>query len=380
MGRSTPGIYRDADNVWCVDKIFRGTRLRERFGEHYAEAESWLIQRLEELRQNKVRGIRLRHTFDEAAANYLIKFQDKVSLTTENYLLQAVMPHIGALYLDEICNDTLKPMVTELRARYKSKSINLMLGVIRRIVNLAARDWREPGSRQTWLHQAPLITMVPLDDQRPPRPISWSEQRILLPLLPDHLARMALFDLNTAARDDVVCNLQWEWEIRIEELELSVFRVPKEHVKGRKRDRYLVLNKVAQSVIESVREEHPVYVFTYHDCPLETMNNTAWQNARRKAGLGDLHVHDLRHTVGMRLREADVREETISDILWHNRPGMTAHYSVAQVRELSEALKRVTNERYRKNRSLEMISRESASPQESPRGKEKGQVREHLTL
>ncbi|MGB5079901.1 MAG: hypothetical protein WBO23_04065 [Burkholderiales bacterium] len=41
-----------------------------------------------------------------------------------------------------------------------------------------------------------------------------------------------------------------------------------------------------------------------------------WLDApRKKAGMPDLHIHDLRHTVGMRLREADVREETIAAIL-----------------------------------------------------------------
>ena len=89
------------------------------------------------------------------------------------------------------------------------------------------------------------------------------------------------------------------------------------------------------------------------------MNNTAWQQARKKAGMPDLHIHDLRHTVGMRLREADVREETIAAILWHTRPGMTAHYSVAQVAELVEALNRITDERHRTNRSLAMIAREA---------------------
>jgi integrase len=53
--------------------------------------------------------------------------------------------------------------------------------------------------------------------------------------------------------------------------------------------------------------------------------NTAWQRARREAGLGDLHVHDLHHTVGMRLREAGVPEGTIADILWHSPPSMTHH-------------------------------------------------------
>jgi integrase len=83
----------------------------------------------------------------------------------------------------------------------------------------------------------------------------------------------------------------------------------------------------------------------------------------------DLHVHDLRHTVGMRLREAEVREETIADILWHTRQGMTAHYSVAQAAELVQALNRITEERHRTNRSLAMIAREALrgkSPQKVP--------------
>src|SRR6478735_315463 len=94
----------------------------------------------------------------------------------------------------------------------------------------------------------------------------WSEQRKFLPLLPDHLAKMALFDLNTGARDEVVCNLQWSWEVPIPQLGVSVFVVPKEHVKGeerRKTDRVLVCNTVAQSVVESQRGKHPTHVFVY---------------------------------------------------------------------------------------------------------------------
>jgi hypothetical protein len=30
--------------------------------------------------------------------------------------------------------------------------------------------------------------------------------------------------------------------------------------------------------------------------PVAKMNNTAWHNARTKAGLGDLHVHDLKES------------------------------------------------------------------------------------
>jgi GMP synthase PP-ATPase subunit len=69
----------------------------------------------------------------------------------------------------------------------------------------------------------------------------------------------------------------------------------------------------------------------------------------------------------MRLREAGVREETIADILWHARQGMTAHYSVVQIDELVEALNRITNEGSRVNRSLAMIRREQLGEKSHPK-------------
>jgi integrase len=137
------------------------------------------------------------------------------------------------------------------------KTINLALGVVRRILNLAATKWRDEAGN-TWLQQAPKITMLPLvGHQREPRPISWAEQRTLLPKLPDHLARMSLFILNTGVRDDVVCSLRWEWEIKIPQLGVSVFEVPRRHVKGRRLVRLVVCNSVAQSIVETVRGQHP---------------------------------------------------------------------------------------------------------------------------
>ena len=208
--------------------------------------------------------------------------------------------------------------------------------------------------------------------QREPRPISWAEQRTLLPKLPGHLARMSQFVLNTGVRDDVACSLRWEWEVKLPELGVSAFEVPKRHVKGRKRSRIVVCNTVAQSVIEKVRGQHDEFVFVWRRervknldqaplmayRPIETMNNTAWQRGRRQAGLGDLHVHDLRHTVGMRLREAGVPESTVADILWHSTQSMTHHYSTAQVVELHAALEKIKADDGQWNKSLATLKME----------------------
>jgi integrase len=324
---------------------------------------------MEERRQAEFR--RPHCKFEPIAAKYLLENEEKLSITTEAVLLEAIMPFIGHLNLEQIHDDTLQPFIQARKASgRKNKTINASMAVVRHILNLAARKWRDDKGR-TLLETSPLIAMLPLDDARKPRPISWAEQRKLLPLLPAHLQRMALFDLNTGARDDVVCNLRWEWEVYLEDIECSVFIVPPRYVKGRKGWRPLICNRVAQSIIEQQRGEHPEFVFTYKRGKLhvphavETMNNNGWQRARKLVGLQDIRVHDLRHTVGMRVREAGVREETISDILWHSRRTMTSHYSVAQVRELLDALNLVPDESKRANANLEMLFREKAESLQS---------------
>lgn len=387
MGQQTRGIYPDGD-LWQVDKWWRGTRLRQRGFVTFEEADRWLIRRLDELRAAVLHGERPVRRFSEAAAHYLLTHEAKASIVTETYLLQGVMPYIGQLELAQVHDGTLAPYVNARLASGRAhKTVNLALGVVRRILRLAATAWRDAAGR-TWLHQAPAITLLPLvGHQREPRPITWAEQRQLLPLLPGHLARMSLFVLNTGVRDDVACSLRWEWEIRVPELGCSVFEVPRQHVKGRRRTRVVVCNSVAQSVIEAVRGQHPEHVFVWRRerssetpaalvrrqgrepmayQPQATMNNTAWQRARQEAGLGDLHVHDLRHTVGMRLREAGVAEGTIADLLWHSTSTMTRHYSVAQIVELHAALEKIKADTGQWNKSLATLRREQEAARAEP--------------
>jgi hypothetical protein len=108
------------------------------------------------------------------------------------------------------------------------------------------------------------------------------------------------------------------------------------------------------------------------------MNNTAWQRARKAAGLGDLHVHDLRHTTGMRLREVGVPESTRADTLWHTSPSMTHHYSMAQIVELHGALEKIKDDTGCWNKSLATLrleqeaARRDASPPKVPQQRKTG--------
>lgn len=357
MGRSkTQGIYPSVDGTYEVDAYYRKQRIRKRGFARHEDAEAFLIDSKAKIGAGTTAGHRPKTTLDFAAAHHLTLKEQMPSWETDRYLLAPVVKMCGSLTLDEVSDETLRPFIEARKAQgVKNGTVNDALSIIQTICRRASTEWRHPNG-MTWLEYPPVLTLLDESDKRPPRPISWAEQRRLLPLMPPHLEKMALFDLNTGLREDPLVNLSWHWEARVplvSDLVVSVFVVPRRHVKGRRSERLVVCNSVAQSIVDSQRGLHPDRVFTYakqtkagstkkaKHRAVGSMNNTAWQHARRKAGLGDLHVHDLRHTVGMRLRDAGVAPRTQDEILWHSKVDMNNHYAVAMVRELYEALERI---------------------------------------
>ena len=182
----------------------------------------------------------------------------------------------------------------------------------------------------------------------------------LFQALPDHLARMCLFKVNTGCREQEVCQLRWDWEIPVPELETSVFIVPESRVKNRE-DRLIVLNRIASSVIEKVRGMHPEYVFTYKGKPVHNINNSAWKRVRKQVGLPQVRVHDLKHTFGRRLRAAGVELETRKVLLGHRNGDITTHYSAPELEELIEAANRVCNGKSGKTPALVVLKQKTAN-------------------
>jgi integrase len=71
------------------------------------------------------------------------------------------------------------------------------------------------------------------------------------------------------------------------------------------------------------------------------MLTSGWLRARRKVGLQQVRVHDLKHTFGRRLRAAGVSFEDRQDLLGHRSGRITTHYSAAELSRLLEAANRV---------------------------------------
>ena len=205
------------------------------------------------------------------------------------------------------------------------------------------------------------------------------EQRLLFSELAGHLARMALFKVNTGTREHEVCGLRWEWEVQVPELETSVFIIPADHVKNGA-ERYVVLNRTAKSVIEACRDEHKDFVFTKEARdgqrhPQSRMNNSGWKAARERAaerypeefgrpcpqGFRRIRVHDLKHTFGYRLRAAGVSFEDRKTLLGHKASHVTTHYSAADIETLISLAEKVCELASRKSPALSIVRAGGAS-------------------
>jgi integrase len=290
---------------------------------------------MEQIRQAEVYGVRPKRTFRQAATKYLNE-KTKRSLQRDALELKKLEPYIGSEPIESIHMGTLQPYIQiQKKAGKKTRTINYALQVVRHILKLAADEWMDEFGL-TWLVKAPKIKLLAEDDKRAPYPLSWAEQDRLFEELPPHLKRMALFTVNTGCRDHEVCSLRWEWEFEVPGLDTTVFVIPKEHVKN-KQDRVVVLNTVARQVIEEARGENPECVFTYRGKPVKAMCRNGWKEARKRAGLPDFHVHDLKHTFGRRLRAAGVSFEDMQTLLGHKSNRVTDHYSSPEIWRLIEA-------------------------------------------
>ena len=368
MGNRRPSGLIKRGGIWHIDKVFRGTSIRESTSTgDLAKAQEQLARRIDQIRNASIYGLRLDRTFRAAATKFLEENQQKRSLADDAMLLRQLDPFIGDLALRQVHMGSLQAFIAKRRADgVKSRTINTALALTRHILNLAASEWRDDEGL-TWLEYAPKIKLLKVTDGRPPYPLSREEQAVLFRELPDHLARMALFKVNTGCREQEVCGLRWDYEVQVPELDTSVFIIPGNRVKNGQ-DRLVVLNRVARSIIDAQRGQDPQFVFTY--CPparraqwgepqpepparkpLSHMITKGWVRARERAadkwekatgerapeGFRTVRVHDLKHTYGRRLRAAGVSFEDRQDLLGHKSTRITTHYSAAELANLIAA-------------------------------------------
>lgn len=316
---------------------YRGHHLRESAGTSDPdEAERRLRKKKSAIDNAEIYGIRPEWTFDQAAAKYLTDHPE-----SERYIphLDSLMPFVGGVSLKTIHKDTFKEWI---KHRYEegvsASTVNWGLKAARRILRLAAHYWRDENGL-SWIDNAPII---PLEKgpKLQPHPLSWDQQDRLFSKLTERMRDMCLLKVNAGPREMEVILLEWSWEKDVG-LGETVFVVPGEFTKNG-HPHYLLLNSIARMVIEKYRGRHEKYVF---GDPMYGMTNRIWQTAWKEE-IGPVPgfrkgVHNLKHTFGRRLLDADVPMRYVSWLLHHMPKTVTEHYSVPELKKLREYVERI---------------------------------------
>jgi hypothetical protein len=166
--------------IWHIDKLLFGKRLCESTRtSNLAEAETLLAHRVSQARKAHFYGEPGEHTFREAGVKFLAENQHKRSIERDVRALKTLDPFIGSLPLKSIHLATIEPYIQHQRKKGNcGGTINREIAVVKRILNLASRYWRDDAD-QPWMPVAPMLPRVRQLHQRQSYPLSVAEQRLL---------------------------------------------------------------------------------------------------------------------------------------------------------------------------------------------------------
>ena len=103
------------------------------------------------------------------------------------------------------------------------------------------------------------------------------------------------------------------------------------------------LSEAAQAVIARQPQTSSAFVFPSPRDPARPQSRQLglWRRARREAGIVDVRLHDLRHTVASQAVARGVPLPTVARMLGHAQPIMTLRYAHVGDHEVEAAAERV---------------------------------------
>lgn len=235
------------------------------------------------------RSIPTLHSFVDERYIPFIKGYKRSWKTDETFLRIHILPALGRHLIDEITSDSIIELTNRMRnENYAPGSVGRVIIILRYMFNLAAK-WKMIPPRMNPASGIP----VPLDVQRS-RYLSKEEAtRLLASIRSDEnqiAAKAIMLLLLTGARRNEVTQAEWsyiDWQRR------TLF-VPRSK---NGRPRYVQLNSPAIELLKSIPKTCENYVFPSPSTgkPMPHLF-FPWDRIRRRAGLADVRLHDLRHS------------------------------------------------------------------------------------
>jgi integrase len=247
----------------------------------------------------------------------------KRSASTDETLLRLhILPAFGDRHMDGITKYELTAFAQKKhQGGLAPGTVNRLVVLIRYIFNLAL-DWEAPGVTQ---NPARRIKLLPENNRRE-RYLSPDEVRTLAEAVRQSqngdLEMIIAFLLMTGARKREALDAEWgdfEFEKRL-------WRIPKTKSGSA---RHVPLSDGLLHLLSQLpsRQKSP-YLFPNPKTgkPYHSIYNS-WDSARRRAGLGDVRLHDLRHSFASFLINGGRSLYEVQKLLGHHSISVTERYS-----------------------------------------------------
>jgi integrase len=275
--------------------------------------------------------------------------------TDETVLRLHILPRLGALHVDEIGGQAIAELLQAMREQgYASGTTNRVLILLRYIFNLA-RKWKIPGIREN-----PTFGLSTAPDVQRDRFLSYEEtQRLIVSIEADEnrvAARAIMLLLLTGARRNEITQARWDyidWGARS-------LLVP---ISKSGRPRAIALSGQALALLHQIpRVPDSPYIFPspVTGRPSKSLH-FPWTRIRKRALLGDVRLHDLRHSFASFLVNKGVSLYVVQGLLGHSNARTTqryAHLAQDTLLEATEIVARVISE----SSGLPATDRHTAKP------------------
>ena len=262
------------------------------------------------------------------------RWKPSTQKTTRSALKCQLLPGFGAVRLDRIS----RVMVVRWYDAYSRTApggANQVLDLLRQILNHAlvcghiatnpARNIRRnPRSRLTrFLSREEIRRLHRALDHHAQRSVSKRQQADIIRLL-----------LLTGCRKNEIVQLRWR-EVDGDRLRLT---------EAKTGPRRVFLNPQARTIIErQTRQGDSPWVFPSTRTSTRPQDDglPLWYTVRREAGIEDVRLHDLRHSVATHAVMAGVALPVVARLLGHRHPSMTLHYAHVGDAEVEAAAERI---------------------------------------